>query len=121
MLTGFGKTTGWTKPKGSLTIGFSRLVLPDAVTLPISAKVIAVPKYRVSPDGRILGKGHPKRDAVAWMFPPLWPVDLATLPKRGPYTALKGNKERVLLRVMEDALIPVPADKLTYYTPSVPA
>ena len=96
--------------KGSITIRFDRLVLPDAVTLPISVKIIAAPKFKVSPDGRIIGRGHAKRDAVAWMFPPLWPVDLANLPRRGPYPALKGREERVLLRVMEDALIPAPEE-----------
>jgi hypothetical protein len=115
-----GEKPGRLYGKGSLTIGFNRLVLPNAETLPLSVKVIAVPKYRVSPDGRIIGKGHPKRDAVAWMFPPLWPVDFANLPRRGPYPTLKGNEERVLLRVMEDALIPTPADMRSYYTPGVP-
>ena len=50
--------------RGSLTIGFDSLVLPDAVTLPMAVKVIAAPKCKVSPDGRIMGKGHAKRDAV---------------------------------------------------------
>ena len=52
------------------------------------------------------------------MFPPLWPVDAATALKRGAYPRLKGNEERVLLCVMEDALIPVPANVLAYYTPT---
>ena len=55
---------------------------------------MAAPKYRVSPDWRILGNGRAKRDAVAWMFPPLWPVDAATLRKRGPYLSLMGKGDR---------------------------
>ncbi len=109
-----GEATGRLYSKGSMTIGFNRLVLPDAVTLPISVKLIAAPKCKVGPDGRILGRGHAKRDAATWMFPPLWAVDLANLPRRGPYPALKGREERVLLRVMEDVLIPGPADVPTH-------
>ena len=112
-----GDAPGRLYGKGSVTIGFDRLVLPDSATLPISVKVIAVPKYRVSPDGRILGKGHAKRDTAMWMFPPLWAADFANLPRRGPYPTLKGNEERVLLRVMEDALIPTPADMRSYCSP----
>lgn len=113
-----GEAPGHLHGKGSMVIRFNRLVLPDAATLPVSVKIIAAPKCRVGPDGRILGKGHAKRDAVAWMFPPLWPVDATMLFKRGPYPALKGREERLMLRVMEDALIPEPGDKLAYYTPT---
>jgi len=102
-------------------VRLDRLVLPDAVTLPMAVKVIAAPKYKVSPDGRIMGKGHAKRDAVGWMFPPLWPANAATPLRRTPYPALKGHEERILLRAMEDALIPAPADTVAYYTPTVPA
>jgi hypothetical protein len=103
--------------KGNLTIEFDRLVLPNA-RIPISVKVLALPKYRVTPDGKILGKGHAKRDVAEWMFPPLWPVDIANLPRRGPWPAIKGKEERLLLRVMQDAMIPAVDEGLTYYTPT---
>ncbi len=102
--------------KGNLTLEFDRLVLPNA-RIPISVKVIALPKYRVTPDGKILGKGHARRDVAEWMFPPLWPADVINLPRRGPYPALKGKEERLLLRVMQDAIIPSIDEGLTYYTP----
>src|SRR5579875_3041943 len=55
--------------------------------------------------GKILGRGHPKRDAAGWMIPVLWPVKIVTLPMRGPEPALKG--ERVLtLRLMDDVVMP---------------
>lgn len=121
-----GRLAGGEEPgrffgKGNLVIEFDRVVLPDAVRLPISVKVIAVPRYRVSPDGKILGKGHAKRDAAAWMFPPLWPVAAAELPRRGPFPAIKGKETRLLLRVMQDAMIPSPGEGLSYYTPAAPA
>ncbi len=105
---------GYFSVKGSITVGFNRLVLLDALTLAISVKPIAAPKCKVGPDGRILGKGHAKRDAVTGMFPPLWAVDLANLPRRGPYPDLTGREECVLLRVMEDVLILGSAGVSTY-------
>ncbi len=119
-----GRLAGGTPPgrlhgKGTLVIEFDRVVVSDEVRLPISVKVIAAPKYRVSPDGKILGKGHAKRDAAEWVMPPLWPVAAAELPRRGPWPAIKGKNNRLLLRVMEDALIPSWDDALSYYSPAV--
>jgi hypothetical protein len=91
--------------KGSLSIQFDRLVLPGEGVLPLAAKVVSVPKYKVERDGRIDGKGHAKRDAVEWAIPVLWPVKVLTLPARGPYPTLKGEV-RITLRLMEDAVIP---------------
>lgn len=116
-----GRIAGGTVPgrlhgKGTLVLDFDRVVISDSVRLPISVKVIAMPRYRVSRDGKIIGKGHARRDALAWMFPPLWPVDAALLFRRGPYPAIKGKEERLVLRVMKDALIPTADDGLSYYT-----
>lgn len=91
--------------KGSLTIQFDRLVLPGEAVLPLAAKVVSVPKYKVDRDGKIDGKGHATRDAVEWAIPVLWPVKVLTLPARGPYPTLKGEV-RITLRLMEDAVLP---------------
>jgi hypothetical protein len=94
--------------KGWISIQFDRLVLPGEAVLPLSAKLISVPHYKVAKDGRVQGKGHAKRDAVEWAIPVLWPVKLITLPARGPYPTLKGET-RITLRLMEDVAIPTPA------------
>jgi hypothetical protein len=99
------KDPGHLVGKGWISIHFDRLVLPGEAVLPLSAKVISVPHYRVSRDGRMLGNGHAKRDAVEWAIPVLWPVKLITLPARGPYPTLKGEV-RITLRLMEDVAIP---------------
>jgi hypothetical protein len=91
--------------KGSLTIQFDRLVLPGQAVLPLSAKVLSVPKYKVERNGAIDGKGHAKRDAIEWAIPILWPVKVLTLPARGPYPTLKGEV-RITLRLMEDTVLP---------------
>ena len=91
--------------KGSLTVQFDRLVLPGQAALPLAAKVISVPKYKVERNGAIDGKGHAKRDAVEWAIPILWPVKVLTLPARGPYPALKGEV-RITLRLMQDTVLP---------------
>ncbi len=91
--------------KGWMQLTFDRLVLPDAVTLPVSAKLISVPHLRVDREGKIHGHGHPKRDAILWALPILWPVKVVTLPARGPRPTIKGEV-RVTLRLLEDVEVP---------------
>jgi len=92
--------------KGWIELAFDRLLLPDAMDLPLSAKVISVPRFRVNREGKIQGRGHPKRDAVGWAIPALWPVKLVTLPARGPCPTLKGEV-RITLRLLEDVEVPI--------------
>jgi hypothetical protein len=90
--------------KGSLKLQFDRIGLPTG-DLPLEAKVIATRGYKVDKQGKIDGKGHPKRDIVEWMIPPLWPWKVIMLPARGPRPKLKG--ETVLsMRLMDDVQIP---------------
>jgi hypothetical protein len=91
--------------KGWMELAFDRLVLPGAVTVPLSAKVISVPRFKVNREGKIQGHGHPKRDAVGWAIPVLWPVKMLTLPARGPRPTLKGEV-RITLRLLDDVEIP---------------
>ena len=74
----------------------------------MSAKLVSVPHYRVDAEGRIRGRGHPRRDAVEWAIPILWPEKVITLPMRGPRPTLKGET-RILLRLREDVSIPTAA------------
>jgi len=90
--------------KGWLLLEFTTLTLPGG-SIPLDAKVVAAARYRVNGEGKILGRGHPTRDAVEWAIPILWPVKVLTLPARGPRPTLKGET-RLELRVMEDLAIP---------------
>src|SRR5436309_14143534 len=90
--------------KGYLKLQFDRIGLPTG-DLPLEAKVISTKGYKVDKQGKIDGKGHPRRDVVEWMIPPLWPWKVVMLPARGPRPKLKG--ETVLsLRLMDDVSIP---------------
>ena len=90
--------------KGYLKIQFDRIGVPSG-DLPLQAKVIATRGYKVDKEGKIDGKGHPRRDVVEWLLPPLWPWKVIMLPARGPRPKLKG--ETVLsLRLMDDVDIP---------------
>jgi hypothetical protein len=100
------KNPGHFVGKGKIQLVFDRIVLPGAEVLPLSAKIISVPHMKVDKQGDIHGKGHPKRDAVEWMIPVLWPIKVLTLPARGPYPSLKGES-RIALRLMEDVEFPV--------------
>ena len=93
--------------KGWIDVQFDRIILPKGQVLPLSAKIISAPRLRTDKDGKLHGKGHPKRDAVEWMIPVLWPVKVLTLPARGPYPKLKGET-RVSLRLMDDVEIQSP-------------
>ncbi|HEV2521350.1 MAG TPA: hypothetical protein VGT24_03125 [Candidatus Acidoferrales bacterium] len=90
--------------KGYLKIEFDRIGLPDGV-LAVPAKVIAARGFHVNRKGQIVGHGHPERDAVEWMLPPLWPEKVVTLPARGPRPTLKAE-ELLTLRLMDDVAIP---------------
>jgi len=93
--------------KGWIQVEFDRLILPNAQVMPLEAKVISAPHLKVDKQGDIHGKGHPTRDAIEWMIPPLWPIKILTLPARGPYPALKGESP-MALRLMEDIEVPFP-------------
>jgi hypothetical protein len=90
--------------KGFLRLEFDRIGLPNT-DVPVPSKVVALRGYRVDPEGDIVGKGHAKRDAVEWLFPPLWPWKVLALPARGPRPALKGEAQ-LTLRLMDDIVIP---------------
>jgi len=92
--------------KGYLKIVFDRIGTPNA-DINVSTKIIGTRNYPVNKEGDIKGKGHPRRDVIEWMIPPLWPWKLLMLPARGPRPTLKG--EQILsLRLMEDVTIPRP-------------
>jgi hypothetical protein len=94
--------------KGYVELRFDRLVMPyrgDDTTLPLDARVVSVPNYRVDQDGKILGNGHAVRDTVEWFIPVLWPLDIINLPRRGPRVVLK-PETRLTLKVMDDVGIP---------------
>ncbi|HEY3973810.1 MAG TPA: hypothetical protein VGM18_12460 [Candidatus Sulfotelmatobacter sp.] len=90
--------------KGYLKLQFDRIGLPTG-DLPLEAKVIATRGYKVDKQGKIDGKGHPVRDVVEWMIPPLWPWKVIMLPARGPRPKLKGETQ-LSLRLMDDVEIP---------------
>jgi len=90
--------------KGWLKLEFDRISLPDT-TLPVPGKIVAVRGYRVDREGKIIGHGHPRRDAIEWSIPPLWPWKVVSLPARGPRPTLKGETQ-VTLRLMDDVEVP---------------
>jgi hypothetical protein len=90
--------------KGWMELSFDRLYVGDTA-IPIDAKVVDVPGYKIDNQGRIIGKGHAVRDTITWMIPILWPIDLINLPRRGPRPTLKAETA-LTLRVMEDIEVP---------------
>jgi hypothetical protein len=105
---GASKDPGHFVGKGYLRLEFDSVGLPNT-ELPISGKVIAVRGYRVNRQGDIVGHGHPKRDAVEWLLPPLWTWKVLTLPARGPRPRLKPEAP-LTLRLMSSVAIPQASD-----------
>ena len=101
--------------KGYLKITFDRVILPNG-DFPVPAKVIQARGYKVDKSGAIDGNGHATRDVVEWLFPPLWPWKIVSLPFRGPRPALKGE-EPLELRLMDDIVVP---HNLAWYHPDRP-
>jgi hypothetical protein len=98
------KNPGHFVGKGWMELSFDKLYVGDTV-VPIDAKVVDVPGYKIDAQGRILGKGHEARDITLWCIPVLWPIDLLMLPMRGPRPTLK--PETVMtLRLMDDVEVP---------------
>ena len=91
--------------KGWLQLTFSRMVIQPGTVIPIDTKVVNASGYRIDQEGRILGRGHAVRDTVEWMIPILWPIDLLTLPRRGPRPTLKAETQ-LTLKVMDDIEVP---------------
>jgi hypothetical protein len=105
--------------KGYLKIEFDRIGLPDS-DIPVPAKIISAKGYKVDKKGDIVGKGHPTRDTVEWLIPPLWPSKILTLPAKGPRPALKGE-EQITVRLMDDIDIPQLNASARYSRPPAPA
>jgi hypothetical protein len=91
--------------KGWMELKFDRMVIEPDTVIPVDARVVDVPGYKVDNQGRILGKGHETRDIVTWSIPVLWPIDLLMLPMRGPRPTLK-EETRLTLKVMDDLGVP---------------
>jgi len=105
--------------KGYLKIEFDRIGFPDS-DIPVPSKIIAAKGYKVDKKGDIVGKGHPTRDTVEWLIPPLWPWKVLTLPARGPRPTLKGE-EQITVRLMDDIDVPRPGSLRSYERPPAPA
>jgi len=95
--------------KGWMELRFDRMFLGNRV-IPIDAKVVQVPKYKVDQQGRILGSGHAVKDTVTWLIPVLWPIDLINLPRRVPSPVLK-PETLLTLEMMDDVGIPNREDR----------
>src|SRR5713226_6467387 len=106
--------------KGYLKIEFDRIGFPES-DIPVPSKIIAAKGYRVDKKGDIVGKGHPTRDTVEWLIPPLWPWKILMLPAKGPRPALKGESQ-ITVRLMDDIDVPRPNSSLrSYQRPPAPA
>src|SRR5262245_49128166 len=74
------------------------ILTPNECEYPIDAKVIDAGKYNVKKS--IVGKGHARRDAILWLFPPTTLYQLVRLPARGPKLVLD-QESNVAIRLLQ--------------------
>jgi hypothetical protein len=105
-----GRVSDWREPgrfagKGWLALSFDRLILGTSLEVPISAKVVGIRNFKVDGQGKTMGKGHARRDVLAWSLPPFWAYQIIKLPGRGPRPTLQGETP-VVVRMLDDVVVP---------------
>jgi hypothetical protein len=91
-----GRVSDWREPgrfagKGWLALSFDRLILGTSVEVPIAAKIAGVRNFRVDGQGKAIGKGHARRDVLAWSLPLFWPYQIIKLPRSRTTANLPGR------------------------------
>jgi hypothetical protein len=74
---------------------FTSILTPDYCEYPIDATLIGTKKYQVH-EGVIVGRGHPRRDVLALLFPPTTLYQLIRLPARGPKLTIREEEQLVI-------------------------
>lgn len=82
--------------KGWLKLEFDRTSLHDTTPL-VPGKIVAVRGHCVDRQGKIIGHGHPRRDAIEWMITPLWPEDRITARARAAADVEGGDRDHPAL------------------------
>jgi hypothetical protein len=83
----------WGRAKAQVV--FTSILTPDYCEYPIDATLIGTKKYQVH-EGVIVGRGHPRRDALALIFPPTTLYQLIRLPARGPKLTIREEDQLVV-------------------------
>ena len=83
----------WGRAKAQVV--FTSILTPDYCEYPIDAALIGTKKHQVR-EGVIVGRGHPRRDAIALLFPPTTLYQLIRLPARGPKLTIREEEQLVI-------------------------
>jgi hypothetical protein len=65
-------------------IVLTSVLTADSCEYPIDAKILEAGRYAANRDDVIVGRGHPRRDLFALLFPPTTIYQLIRIPSRGP-------------------------------------
>jgi len=91
----------WGRAKAQVV--FTSILTPDYCEYPIDATLIGVKKYQIQ-EGVIIGRGHPRRDALALLFPPTTLYQLIRLPARGPKLSIR-EEEQLVIKLMQSVYL----------------
>jgi len=78
---------------------FTSILTSDFCEYAINARLISTKKYQVREDV-IVGRGHPRRDVFALLFPPTTLYQLIRLPARGPKLTM-GEEEQLAIKLLD--------------------
>src|SRR5215831_18070498 len=91
----------WGRAKAQVV--FTSILTPDYCEYPIDATLIGTKKYQVR-EGVIVGRGHPRRDVFALLFPPTTLYQLIRLPARGPKLTM-GEEEQLAIKLLDPVYV----------------
>src|SRR5689334_8428949 len=78
------KQAGRLVGRAQTQIVLTSFLTPDSCEYSIDARILEAGRYTVNTDGVVVGRGHPRRDLFALLFPPTTIYQLIRIPSRGP-------------------------------------
>lgn len=81
-------------------IALTSILTADSCEYPIDGKILEAGRYTANGDGVVVGRGHPRRDLFALLFPPTTIYQLVRIPSRGPKLVID-TETPITIKLME--------------------
>src|SRR5213594_4252544 len=94
------KQAGRLVGRAQTQIVLTSILTADSCEYPIDAKILEAGRYTVNREGVVVGRGHPRRDLFALLFPPTTIYQLIRIPSRGPSLVI-GVEAPITIKLME--------------------
>ena len=94
------KQAGRLVGRAQVQIVLTSILTADSCEYPIDAKILEAGRYTANRDDVVVGRGHPRRDLFALLFPPTTIYQLVRIPSRGPKLVID-TETPILIKLME--------------------